>query len=208
LELTLGRFPSRPPRACQVVNNPTLALERIFNPVRTFILMGEGDFRTFAHWPIQAPRELPRLGDFDQFIAVYPRGAAVEGFAQFFGAINWSFRLATGYAGSEFCHAYCVDSLRRADPAEDRAPRVTSDSFVPFDDGRADINQSVIDRCQEQVATFLREERSAPHLSRNMGAVGGRSNYLGRYPARLPCRCAGRCECLFYSRGTTIGPRG
>jgi hypothetical protein len=146
------------------VNNRTLALVPIFNPVRAFILMGTGDFRAFVHWPTQAPRELPRLGNFDQFIAVYSRGAAVEGFAQFFGAINWTFRLASGYAGPEFCHAYCVDPLRRADPAEDRTPRVTSDSFIPFDDGRADIDQCVIDRCQEQVATFLRRHHQHSRL--------------------------------------------
>jgi hypothetical protein len=137
------------------VNNRNLALEPIFDLVRAFILMGDGDSRAFVHWNVQAPRELPRLGDFDQFIAVYSRGAGVEGFAQFFGALNWTFKLATDYAGPEFCYAYCVDPLRRADPAEDRAPRVTSDSFIPFDDGRADIDQSAIDRCQEQVATFL-----------------------------------------------------
>jgi hypothetical protein len=145
------------------VNNRTLALEPIFDPVRAFILKGDGDFRAHVHWNVQAPRELPRMGDFDQFIAVYSRGAAVEGFAQFFGAINWTFKLATGCAGPEFCHAYCVDPLRRADPAEDRAPHVTSDSFIPFDDGRADIDQCVIDRCQEQVATFL--ERHDRHCT-------------------------------------------
>jgi hypothetical protein len=138
------------------VNNRALALEPIFDAVRTFILTGDGNFRAFVRWPVQAPPELPRLGDFDQFIAVYSRGPVVEGFAQFFGAINWTFRLATGYTGPKFCHAYCVDPLRRATPAEDRAPRVTSDSFMPFDDGRADIDQSTIDCCQEQVAAFLR----------------------------------------------------
>jgi hypothetical protein len=143
------------------VNNAALALDPVFDPVRAFILTGEGGPRAFSRWPVRAPFELLRLGEFDQFIAVYSRGTSVEAFAQFFGAFHWTFKLACGYSGPEFCYAYCVDPLRQAKPAEDRRPAVTYHSFAPFDDSRAQHDEDTWRYGQEQAAAFLQK-----HLQR------------------------------------------
>ena len=138
------------------VNDAALALDPIFEPLRAFVLTGAGGSRTFSRWPVRAPPKLPKLGEFDQFIAVYSRGAFVEGFAQFFGAFHWAFRLAPGYSGAEFCFAYCVDPLRKATPAEDRKPVVTPDSFPPFELGRAEHDEDTWRYGREQAVAFLR----------------------------------------------------
>jgi hypothetical protein len=143
------------------VRNSALALDPAFDSVRAFILTGEGGSRTFGRWPVRAHLELPRLGEFDQFIAVYSRGESVEAFAQFFGAFHWTFKLGSGYSGPEFCYAYCVDPLRQARPAEDRRPPVTCHSFAPFDDGRAQHDEDTWRYGQEQVVAFFQR-----HLQR------------------------------------------
>jgi hypothetical protein len=137
------------------VNDAALALDAMFDPVRAFILTGVGGSRTFGRWSVQAPPTLPKLGEFDQFIAVYSRGTFVEGFAQFFGAFHWAFRLASAYSGPDFCFAYCVDPLRQARPAEDRKPVVTRDSFPLFEAGRAEHDKDTWRYGQEQAAAFL-----------------------------------------------------
>ncbi|MGO9994576.1 MAG: hypothetical protein ACLPTF_18955 [Steroidobacteraceae bacterium] len=148
------------------VNDAALALDPMFDPVRAFILTGVGGSRTFGRWPVRAPLALPKLGEFDQFIAVYSRGTAVEGVAQFFGAFHWVFRLASSYSGPDFCFAYSVDPLRQAKPAEDREPVVTSQSFAPFDEGRAEHDDDTWRYGQEQAVTFLqRHLRRAQQLA-------------------------------------------
>jgi hypothetical protein len=144
------------------VNNPTLALSDIFDPVRLFILDGTGDSRTFGRWPVKKPTLLPRHGEFDHFIAVYSYAGAVEAFAQFFGAFHWTFRLAGSYSGPDFCHAYSVDPFREAVPAEDRNPNVTAQSFVAFDDGRSEQDEDVRRYGRAAAEEFLRR-----HLARS-----------------------------------------
>lgn len=138
------------------VNNGTLALSPIFDPVREFILTGAGTSRTFARWPVTGPHGLPRLGEFDHLIAVFSSGVNVDAFAQFFGAFHWTFRLTDAYAGVEFCHGYCVDALRGAQPAESRIPKVTSTSFPPFHDGRDEQDDDVRRYGKGQIEAFLR----------------------------------------------------
>lgn len=138
------------------VNNSAVALDPIFDPVRAFILEGIGGSRTFGRWPVRPPLTLPQLGEFDHFIAVYSRGPVVEGFAQFFGAFHWTFRLAAGYTAPEFCHAYCVDPLRQAMPAEKRKPAVSSKSFAPFEEGRSEHDEDTWTYGQQQAVAFLR----------------------------------------------------
>jgi hypothetical protein len=138
------------------VKDAKLALDPIFDPVREFILNGTGSSRSYVRWPTKGPVGLPKMAEFDHLIAVYSRGPHVDAFAQFFGTMHWTFRLASGYAGSEFCHAYIVDPLREAEPPEDRAPRVTTGMFVPFEDGTPKQDDEARRYFRAQVEAFLR----------------------------------------------------
>jgi hypothetical protein len=138
------------------VNDSTLALNRIFDPVREFILNGTGSPRSFVGWPTTGPVELPRLAEFDHIIAVYSSDLHVDAFVQFFGTMHWTFRLAAGYSGPEFCNTYIVDPLREAEPAEDRAPRVAQGMFVKFENGRPEQDDDVRRYFRAQIEKFLR----------------------------------------------------
>jgi hypothetical protein len=137
------------------VKDTALALDPIFDPLRDFVRMGKGGSRDFARWPTQRPVGLPSMGEFDHWIAVYSRGSEIEAFAQFFGAFHWSLRLASGYQGPEFCHAYQVDPLREAEPAENRSPNATNQSFPLFASGSEEQDETVRRYGQAQSEGFL-----------------------------------------------------
>jgi hypothetical protein len=138
------------------VNDTKLALHPIFDPLRTFILEGTGSSRSFVRWPVTGPSGLPRLAEFDHFISVFSRGEHIEAFAQFFGTMHWTFRLASGYTGPEFCCAYLVDPIREAEPAEDRSPKVSVGMFVPFNAARPENDEDVRRHFRAQIEAFLR----------------------------------------------------
>jgi hypothetical protein len=112
------------------------ALSPIFDDARTFILTGTGKHTQFVRWlKTPEPIALPKIGDFDQFVAVYSRNGCVEGYIQFYGEIGYLIRLAEGYSSSEFRFGYLVDSLRERDPAEDRNPVFRVEDIPAFDSG-------------------------------------------------------------------------
>jgi len=130
------------------VSDSKLALDPTFDPLRAFILDGTGSSRSFVGWPVMGPSGLRRLGEFDHLISVFSRGGQIEAFAQFFGTLHWTFRLASGYTGPEFCYAYLVDPLREAEPAEDRCPGTLIAAAY------ADRNMSSGSACQRAGASW------------------------------------------------------
>ena len=137
------------------VNDGTLALSPIFDSVREFILTGAGSSRSFVRWPVKGPEGLPRLGEFDHLIAVHSHGSNVDAFVQFFGVLHWTVRLTDAYAGPDCCHAYCVDPLRKVQPAEDRAPQVTSRNFPTFEEGREQQDDDVRSTERRRLSSFF-----------------------------------------------------
>ncbi len=117
------------------VSHPALALDSCFDPVRDFILNGQGDMEGFVRWILDPePLQIPRLGPTDQFIGIITRGQSVEGVVQFFGDIVHSFRLSNLYSGKALHVGYLVDPHREANPAEDRHPEFAADAVPLFDD--------------------------------------------------------------------------
>lgn len=118
-----------------VTENET-ALSECCDSVRTFILQGVGHARNHIHWLTnEAPINLPRLGEFDQFLGVYTRDVAIEGYIQFFGEVGYLLRLSDNYQGPAFCHCYTVDPLRESIPAESRSDALDISAIPSFETG-------------------------------------------------------------------------
>lgn len=117
-------------------SNRSTALLDNFDDVRTFILTGAGDCKKFIRW-LNTPDEivLPKIGEFDQFVAVYSKGGFVDGYIQFYGEIGFLLRLTEKYEGPEFCYGYLVDPFRDAAPAEIRHPDFRVASIPSFESG-------------------------------------------------------------------------
>lgn len=113
-----------------------IALLDVFDEVRSFILHGTGDCKKFVRWLKTAePIEIPKLGDFDQFVAVYSKDGYVDGYIQFYGELGFLLRLAERYDGPEFRYGYMVDSFRNATPAEIRHPDFDKENIPLFESG-------------------------------------------------------------------------
>jgi len=125
-------------------SSPGIAMLDAFDEVRLFILNGEGDFEKFVHWlTVSESLEIPRIGEFDQFMTVYSQNGYVDGYIQFFGEIGFLLRLAEKYSGPEFHYSYVVDSFRSAEPAEIRNPYFDKKNIPIFDSGRALPDETV-----------------------------------------------------------------
>ena len=117
-------------------SNANVAILDVFDEVRTFILHGTGDCKKFVRWLKTADAiEIPKIGDFDQFAAVYSKNGCVDGYIQFYGELGFLFRLADQYVGSEFHYAYVVDSFRNSTPAEIRHPEFDKENIPNFESG-------------------------------------------------------------------------
>lgn len=104
--------------------------------VRAFILHGTGDCKKFVRWLRTAEAvELPKIGDFDQFVAVYSKKGCIDGYIQFYGDLGFLLRFAERYDGPDFCYGYVVDSLRIANPAEVRYPDFLKENIPAFESG-------------------------------------------------------------------------
>ncbi|WP_158534243.1 hypothetical protein [Paracidovorax avenae] len=112
------------------------ALLDVFDEIRAFILSGTGDCKRFVRWLNTVDAiTLPRIGDFDQFVAVFSKDGFVDGYIQFYGEIGFLLRLAENYEGPEFCYGYLVDPFRDVTPAEIRHPGFDRENIPSFDSG-------------------------------------------------------------------------
>ena len=109
------------------------ALDACFDPLREFVLNGNGASENFLRWPTCASGVLPQLGPADHFLGLVSRENRVEGVVQLFGGILHSVCLTKAYAGPALKLGYLVDPLREADPAENRNPQFLDDSILVFD---------------------------------------------------------------------------
>jgi hypothetical protein len=107
-------------------------LNPAFDPVREFILHGQGLTEDFFRWPAQLIVDAPKIGAVDHFIGVLNKGATVEAVMNLFGGIPHSFRLSTSYSGPSFRIGYLVDPLRVAQPAETRNPEFSDNAILDF----------------------------------------------------------------------------
>lgn len=117
-------------------SDANIAILDVFDEVRTFILHGTGDSKKFVRWLRTAEAiEIPKIGDFDQFAAVYSKNGYVDGYIQFYGELGFLLRLAERYDGPEFHYAYVVDSFRNSTPAEIRHPDFDKENIPNFESG-------------------------------------------------------------------------
>ncbi len=117
-------------------SDANIALLDVFDEVRTFILNGTGDCKKFVRWlKTTETIDIPSVGDFDQFVAVYSNEGCVDGYIQFYGEIGFLFRLTECYAGADFRFGYVVDSFRSSTPAEIRNPDFDKKKIPDFDTG-------------------------------------------------------------------------
>ena len=117
-------------------SDANIAILGAFDEVRTFILHGTGDSKKFVRWLRTAEAiEIPKIGDFDQFAAVYSKNGYVDGYIQFYGELGFLLRLAEWYDGPEFHYAYVVDSFRNSAPAEIRHPDFDKGKIPNFESG-------------------------------------------------------------------------
>lgn len=94
-----------------------------FDPVRAFVLKGEGASSDFLRWPKRdGDITLPKLGPIDHFVGIASRGPTVEGIVRLFGGIGHAICLTKTYSGRPFRVGYLVNPLRDPLPAEERNP--------------------------------------------------------------------------------------
>jgi len=107
--------------------------DQSFDPVRAFVLMGQGDASSFARWPaLAADPPLPIIGSFDQFIGIVSRGSNIEAVVRLFGTVLHSFRLANTFSGTPIHCGYLVDPTREAKPSELRDPSFSAAAIPVF----------------------------------------------------------------------------
>jgi hypothetical protein len=103
--------------------NVELAFLSCFDNVRSFINDGNGEWTQFVRWIYNEKEiDLPKIGEFDHFIAVYSKLNYVYGFSQYFGEVSFIYLLTDSYGGSEFQYGYLVNPFRDTDPSEQRNP--------------------------------------------------------------------------------------
>ena len=103
--------------------NVELAFFSCFDNVRSFISDGNGEWTQFVRWICNENEiNLPKIGEFDHFIAVYSELNYVYGFAQYFGEVSFIYLLTDSYGGSEFQYGYLVNPFRDTNPSEQRNP--------------------------------------------------------------------------------------
>jgi hypothetical protein len=104
-----------------------------FDPVRAFVLTGQGDSSSFARWPgLAADPPLPTIGSFDQFIGIVSRGSSIEAVVRLFGTVLHSVRLADTFSGAPIHCGYLVDPTRDAKPSELRDPQFSATAIPVF----------------------------------------------------------------------------
>ena len=161
-----------------------IALMDIFDEVREFILNGTGDCKKFVRWLKTAESvELPKIGDFDQFVTVYSQNGNVDGYIQFYGEIGFILRLSQGYIGPAFCFGYVVDSFRTGTPPEIRHPNFEKSNIPPFQSGSPFPDETVwpamcirfsrileryYERMDKQNLSRIVEEVLLPHNGENI----------------------------------------
>jgi len=122
-----------------VMNTP-LALSPEFDDLRKFILEGDAEPSKYIRWlNTDEQINIPRLSDFDHFIAVFTKNKCVEGIAQFYGDIPHLIRLSDGYKGVDFSYSYLVNPFRSTKPAEIRNPPNFEKDLLPGFDNHAEI---------------------------------------------------------------------
>lgn len=116
------------------VNNADIALRDEFDPVRTFILTGQGNSPDFGRIILEpfATEGLVK-GDFGHFLSVYSVDGKVNATCVLFGSFQYSLRLANEYSGPDFAYSYRVDPLRETDPAEDTDFQFDTPKFPAFE---------------------------------------------------------------------------
>ncbi len=146
------------------------ALLDVFDEVRTFILTGKGDCKKFVRWLNSVDAiKLPRIGDFDQFVAVFSKDGFVDGYIQFYGEIGFLLRLAEKYEGPEFRYGYLVDPFRDATPAEIRHPDFDRENIPSFESGSPLPDETVWPAISARLSRILERHHSradAENLSR------------------------------------------
>ena len=122
-----------------------IAMLDIFDEVRNFILHGTGDCKKFVRWlKTDEEIEIPRIGDFDQFLSIYSKNKHIDGYIQFYGELGFLLRIADSYDGPEFSYGYVVDSFRNANPAEIRHPNFDKEKIPTFDSGSLLPDETVL----------------------------------------------------------------
>jgi len=142
-----------------VTENET-ALSEHCDSVRNFVLHGIGHARNHVRWLTnETAINLPRLGEFDQFLGIYTRDGAIEGYVQFFGEIAYLLRLSDNYHGPDFCHCYTVDPLRESVPAESRSDTLDISTIPSFVAGSEIPNDEVLPVYSERVNRLLTKQK-------------------------------------------------
>ena len=117
------------------VMNIEVAFLSCFDNVRSFINDGDGECTQFVRW-IQNEQKIdvPKIGEFDHFIAVYAKSNHVYGFSQYYGEISFIYSFADSYSGDEFQYGYLVNPFRDTDPAEQRNPTYQIESIPLYNE--------------------------------------------------------------------------
>lgn len=151
-------------------SDANIALLDVFDEVRTFILHGTGDCKKFVRWLKSAEAiEIPKIGDFDQFVAIYSKDGYVDGYIQFYGELGFLLRLAERYEGPAFCYGYLVDSFRSVTPAEIRHPFFSKENIPTFESGSSLPDETVWPAIRVRFSRILEryyQRADAQNLSR------------------------------------------
>jgi hypothetical protein len=149
------------------VKNSYLALTPEFDAVREFILSGSGDVTGYVRWiTCSKPFSIPRLGEFDHFICVFSNNQKVDGFAQFYGEIAYSIRLAETYQGDDFCYSYLVNPCRDTDPSEKRDCQFDKNILPHFDSGMKTPNKDVENIYEIRSSNILKKNENRQRTQR------------------------------------------
>ena len=120
--------------------NHSLALSSEFDDLRNFILKGDGDSTNHIRWlNNDEEMNIPRLFDFDHFIAVFSKNGGIEGIAQFYGDIPHLVRVSDRYSGEDFSYSYLVNPFRSTEPAEIRNPDSFDKDLLPEFNNHSDF---------------------------------------------------------------------
>ncbi|WP_009963176.1 hypothetical protein [Verrucomicrobium spinosum] len=115
------------------VSAPHLAIKDCFDPVRRFILDGDGNMEDFIRWGTGDALNQPSIGPVDHFLAVWSDRNGVWGHCQLYGALLHPIKLSSEDVGEEFAFSYLVDPLREAKPAEHRNLSFQPSNLQRFD---------------------------------------------------------------------------
>jgi hypothetical protein len=143
-----------------------LALTPTFDGVRNFILKGDGKCPNFLRWlATKEEFDLPKIGEFDHFLAVYSRNNAVEGYVQYFGELGFLLKLSDDYRGPDFAYSYLVDPFREGQPPEQRLVNFKIEKIPTFSDGRELPDELAISVLLERFARLMKRQEDRQRRS-------------------------------------------